>query len=98
MKYYVTDRVGQVHEFDNWLDAIKFAIQQAKLNPQIPVDMQWGKGNSFKYQVWADGVINRLEKHCACDQCPICTHPDGSTACPYYWERKEWEYFDTLEL
>lgn len=93
MRYSITDWSGQVHEFDNWLDAIKFAVQQAKLDPQTPVKVSSGLTH---YQVWANGEIDRLAVYCACDICKLCNSPDGSASCPHYWERCVWEYYDTI--
>lgn len=94
MKYFVTDRAGQTHEFDNWFSAAKFATQQAKLNPQTPVSMSSGLNH---YQVWANGEIDHLETRCACDTCRFCDSPDGSATCPRYWEQYMWEHYDTFE-
>lgn len=94
MKYFVTDRAGQTHEFDNWFDAAKFATQQAKLNPKTPVNMSSGLNH---YQTWANGEIYRLETYCACDTCRFCDSPDGFATCPYYWEQQVWEHYDTCD-
>lgn len=94
MKYYVTDGAGQVHEFDNWFDAIKFATQQAKLNPKAPVNMF---SDLNHYQAWANGEIYRLETCCSCDTCRLCNSCDGSATCPHYWEHRMWEHYDTCE-
>lgn len=92
MEYFITDASGQIHKFDNWLEAIKFAVQQAKPNPGVPVNMS---SSLHQYWVWADGVIYRLEDYCACDTCQFCDHPNGSATCPRYWETKHWEHYDT---
>lgn len=94
MKYFVTDGAGQVHEFACWSDAIKFAIQQAKLNSKTPVNMS---SDLNHYQAWANGEIYRLETRCACDACGFCDSHDGSATCPYYWEQRVWEHYDTYE-
>jgi hypothetical protein len=50
-----------------------------------------------QYQIWSDGEIDRLETYCACDTCKFCSSPNGSAACPYYWEQQVWEHYDTYE-
>ena len=94
MIYFITDRSGRIHKFGNWSNAVRFAIQQAKLNPQIPVNMSSGLTH---YQVWANGEIDRVETYCACDTCRLCDSPNGSATCPHYWEHHGWEYYATFE-
>lgn len=94
MEYLITDQSGQVRKFDNWFDAIRFAVQQAKLNPQTPVDMSSGLS---QYRAWANGEIDRLETYCACDTCRLCTSSNGSATCPHYWEQQVWAHYDTCE-
>lgn len=94
MEYLITDQSGQVRKFGDWFDAIRFAVQQAKLNPQTPVKMSSGLNH---YQAWANGEIDRLETYCACDTCGFCNSPNGSATCPYYWEQQVWAHYDTYE-
>jgi hypothetical protein len=94
MSYFITDRSGQIHEFDNWMDAIKFAVHQARLSPQTPMYISSGLN---QYQILSNGEVDRLETYCACDTCRFCDSPDGSATCPYYWEQPVWEHYDTYE-
>ena len=94
MIYFITDRSGQLHKFGNWRNAIRFAIQEAKRSPQTPMRMSSGL---VQYQIWSNGEIDRLETYCACDTCKFCSSPNGSAACPSYWEKAVWEYYDTFE-
>lgn len=94
MKYSITDQTGQVHEFNNWLDAIKFATQLARVSPKAYINMSSGLTH---YQVWANGEVDRLTTYCACDTCKFCDSPDGSASCPHYWAHSRWEHYDTYE-
>lgn len=82
------------HEFSDWHSAVKFAVEQARLDRSAPVEMSSGLA---RYQIWADGVIDRLETYCACDACRFCDSANGSATCPHYWEQQVWEYYDTHE-
>lgn len=85
---------GIRHEFSDWHSAIKFAVEQARLNRSAPVKMSSGLTH---YQVWANGEVDRLETYCACDTCRFCDSADGSATCPYYWEQQTWVHYDTYE-
>lgn len=84
---------GKIYEFSDWLLAVKFAVQQA-LNHENPVKMSSGL---TRYQVWANGEVDRLEVYCACDTCQLCDNPNGSATCPRYWEHSSWEQCYTYE-